>query len=345
MSKSIHTLITDYARKNKPFKVTDVVESFNHKYSRQYVSKIVQELVKAGVLVQSGVGINIRYTHKNRSDLFKQSFERRYKNSQITEEDILNQIREEHFFKDKLSENIIKILEYALSEIINNAIEHSKSKSINVQVVKEENTISFTVTDYGIGVFKNVMDKFDLKNEYEAINELLKGKTTTQPELHSGEGIFFTSKISDLFFIDSKGLKLLIDNKIDDLFIQESKENPKGSTVYFEIDNNSDKNLTDIFKEYQSNPQSYKFDKTKITIKLYTLSSTYISRSQARRLLNNLEKFNYIILDFKNVETVGQAFADEIFRVYKKKRPNIVIETINTNPNIEFMIKRVEQDL
>ena len=95
----------------------------------------------------------------------------------------------------------------------------------------------------------------------------------------------------------------------------------------------------------KSNPKSYKFDKTKITIKLYTLSSKYLSRSQARRLLNNLEKFNYIILDFKNVDTVGQAFADEIFRIYQNKRPDITIESINTNPNIDFMIKRVKINL
>lgn len=339
---TIENKIKQYAKGAELFRVQDLVEEFQNKYTRQYLSQKVQELVKSGDILTSGTGTRIRYAHKSKKDLFTKKFEKTYQNENLSEEKILEQIRQEALFRDNLEENVQSILEYALSEMINNAIEHSESKSIRVKLLRDEAKFSFFVIDYGIGVFRNVMKKLKLKSEYDAINEILKGKTTTQPKAHSGEGIFFTSKIADKFHINSKGFKLIVDNKIKDVFVNTPRKSFLGSEVYFEIETNSKKHLSDIFKEYQSNPDTYAFDKTKITVKLYTLGTIYMSRSQARRILSNLDKFNHIVLDFKDVPTIGQAFADEIFRVYKNNRPNVKIEAINTNDNIDFMIGRVE---
>ena len=66
----------------------------------------------------------------------------------------------------------------------------------------------------------------------------------------------------------------------------------------------------------------------------------HVSRSQAKRLLMGLEKFKRIILDFKGVKSVGQAFVDEVFRVFKNRHPNITIHYFNANDSVEAMIKR-----
>ena len=99
----------------------------------------------------------------------------------------------------------------------------------------------------------------------------------------------------------------------------------------FELDLETEKHLNDIFEEYQSEPGSFSFDKTKVYVKLFTAGTVYISRSQARRLMNNLEKFKVIVLDFEGIKTIGQAFADEVFRVFVTKYPDIEIKSINTN--------------
>lgn len=80
-----------------------------------------------------------------------------------------------------------------------------------------------------------------------------------------------------------------------------------------------------------------------IKIKLYVSKLNYVSRSQARDLMVGLEKFKSVILDFDKVPTVGQAFADEIFRVFKTKHPEISIKPINMNETVAFMVGRVEQ--
>ena len=40
---------------------------------------------------------------------------------------------------------------------------------------------------------------------------------------------------------------------------------------------------------------------------------------------------------------VGQAFADEIFRVFKNKHPEISIDPVNMQEAVRFMIGRVEK--
>ena len=97
-----------------------------------------------------------------------------------------------------------------------------------------------------------------------------------------------------------------------------------------------------MFEEYQSEPGAFSFDKTKVHVKLFAAGTIYISRSQARRLMINLDKFNVIILDFEGIKTVGQAFADEIFRLFVTRHPHIQIQPTNMNEPVEFMVKRVQ---
>lgn len=61
------------------------------------------------------------------------------------------------------------------------------------------------------------------------------------------------------------------------------------------------------------------------------LGGHLISRSIARRILSNIEKFKVIFLDFNRVKTIGQAFSDEIFRVFENKHKEITILLINMN--------------
>ena len=42
---------------------------------------------------------------------------------------------------------------------------------------------------------------------------------------------------------------------------------------------------------------------------------------------------------------IGQAFADEIFRVFRNKHKEITILPINMNEEVKFMIKRVDKNI
>lgn len=337
--------IFSLAKQQNSFKSSDVAHEIEEKISRQYITKILRELVSEGKLVKGGTTKQTVYALPENAPWISPKVSFTLENKDLEEDKILKQIEIGLPGLNNLSENIKSIFEYAFSEITNNAIEHSQSKSIFVSAKLNNKNISFEVLDEGIGVFSNVAKKRKLASELEAVQDILKGKTTTSPKLHSGEGIFFTSKAGDIFIIESHLLRLRVDNLLPDVFIEQLQRSVPGTTVKWEMSISSDKELSNIFSLYQSNPTSFKFDKTSVLVRLYTMETHYISRSQARRLLAGLEKFQEIILDFDKVETVGQGFSDEIFRVFKQFHPHIKIIYQNANQAIKFMIDHVSSQI
>ncbi|KMP11684.1 hypothetical protein UZ36_03430 [Candidatus Nitromaritima sp. SCGC AAA799-C22] len=47
-----------------------------------------------------------------------------------------------------------------------------------------------------------------------------------------------------------------------------------------------------------------------------------------------------MIMNFRDVETVGQAFVDEVFRIFPLRYPEIKIEYVKANEDVRFMIER-----
>ena len=321
---------------------TEIARHFN--FTRQHASQILRSMVNAGEVVKFGSTRAAFYVLPEFIDtLGPSAVRRRLKNKNIKEHEVFNNLVSAFPAFRTAPENVQSIVHYAFSEMLNNAIEHSRSKNIEVEMESEGGTIRFVVSDYGIGVFRNVMRERHLKSELEAMQDLLKGKTTTDPKAHTGEGIFFTSKAADRFVLESFGYRIIVDNVVPDVFFQEEKRINRGTRVVFTIARASDRHLNKIFEKYQSRPGSYAFDKTEIRIRLFTMGTVYVSRSQARRILVGLEKFKKIILDFDRVPNVGQAFADEIFRVFQSRYSKISIEPINMNETVRFMIERVEK--
>ena len=64
--------------------------------------------------------------------------------------------------------------------------------------------------------------------------------------------------------------------------------------------------------------------------------------SQAKRLLQRVEHFRHVVLDFAEVARVGQAFADEIFRVFANAHPEVELLAVNALPEVQQMIRRAE---
>jgi len=326
----------------KKLSTQDVVSHF--KISRQYANSILRELTKEGRVLKIGSTKSSIYVLPQYAKHIDVIIKKRLRNEYLEEHKVLNDIENQLLPLSQFSDNTRNIFEYAFSEMLNNAIEHSQSEFINIEAKRNKKFISFIVDDFGIGVFKNVMQKKNLNSELEAIQDLLKGKTTTQPQAHSGEGIFFTSKVADIFILESFDYRLRVDNTLPDVFIEELKSLKKGTRVKFFLKKGSKKHLSEVFEKYRASVFEVAFDKTEVRIKLFTMGTIYISRSQARRVVAGLDKFKSIILDFDKVPTIGQAFADEIFRVFAERHPDIKIESINTNKTVRFMIDRVEKD-
>jgi anti-sigma regulatory factor (Ser/Thr protein kinase) len=310
-------------------------------FSRVYINRFFQELRDEGKIALVGKANRAHYVLASqeaaaKANLSNISLLLRSKN--LVEDEVLNKLRDETGVFSDTATNIGTIVDYAFTEMLNNAIEHSQSPNVQITMRRDEEIIWFVVNDFGVGIFNNIMQKKHLASELEAIQDLLKGKQTTAPEAHSGEGIFFTSKVADKLIIHSSNRKLIFDNKLEDVFVRSAKKR-QGTRVYFALSLNAKRNLSDVFRQYTD--ESYEFSRTRVAVNLYKMDTEYISRSQARRILVGLDKFKTVILDFEGIETIGQAFADEVFRIWQRHHPKIKIIPQHANENIDFMIKRV----
>lgn len=245
-----------------------------------------------------------------------------------------------------LPSNISAICEYGFTEILNNAIEHSHARKIRVRVRLNANWVRLEVFDQGIGIFEKLRRDRGIEDEQFAVYELLKGKLTTAPEGHSGQGIFFTSRAFDRFCILSGNTRFSYSKADDHRTIELIRKEPRayGTAVVMEIRRDSGTRLSAVFDAY-AEADVDGFLKTDAVVHLAAYKGeNFVSRSQARRLLSRFEEFKEVTLDFGGVEFIGQGFADEVFRVFAAAHPAVRLRPVNANADVSKMIRWVTAD-
>lgn len=308
--------------------------------NRPYISKTLATLIQENKVRSERHGRNINYFVIDHIVALEENLNL----IGLKEDEIWSKVRKSTTFLSDLSENAENVLYFAFTEMLNNAIDHSRSGVGYTKIWLENDQLKFIVKDNGVGVFKNVMVSRKLTSEVDAARELIKGKLTTQPGWHSGEGIFWTSKVADLFSLNSYGYKLTVNNRLNDYTIEETSTNLIGTEVYFEINKNTSKSLQSLFRNFSFDHSKLTLDTTVIPVKLFDEGEIWISRSQAKKLLAGLEKYKKIIFDFAGIEVIGQAFADEIFRVFNIHHPHIELEPINMSSSVKLMVEHAIND-
>ncbi len=338
-TKEVVNLIKEYIIQN----VTNNSNTITQKtcdyfqITKPTVLKYIKELIADGIIEKKG---SKRYPN---FQLVTTGYKWNFPNKNI-EEDIIWR----EYYAPKLSElnkNVKDICQYGFTEMVNNVIDHSDADNLRVELILDHLTISMWVSDNGIGIFRKIKNALGLEQSKHAILELAKGKFTSDPENHSGEGIFFTSRAFDKFMIASHKLTYYGAGNQEGALLEE-RNDLEGTWVYLSLNKNSQTQLMDIFNEYADPDKDPSFHKTLIPVKLMEHEGeSLISRSQAKRLITRFEKFIEVILDFEGVTQIGQAFADQIFRVFQNKHPEVHLTVINANRDVENMIKRVQSNV
>lgn len=239
--------------------------------------------------------------------------------------------------------NVVNIWHYGFTEIFNNVIDHSESKGVFIGIRKTALSTEMLIFDRGIGIFNKIKSEMGLLDERHAVLELTKGKLTTDPHSHSGEGIFFTSRMFDNFSILSSGVFLSHRYDEDEDWMLEARRDRSGTLVSMKLRNDTNRIAKEIFDSFTTG-EKYGFTKTVVPVRLAQYGEEWlVSRSQAKRLLERVDRFKTVLLDFTDVTSIGQAFADEIFRVFPAEHPDIEIIEIKANKDVTNMISRVRQ--
>jgi len=244
----------------------------------------------------------------------------------------------------QLPENATRIWNYCVTEMLNNAIDHSEAHSISVDIRKSATSTEILIYDSGVGIFKKIMDALGLPDQEYALIELAKGGFTTDPSRHSVQGIFFSSRMVDSFYILSRGTFFSHDIKREhDRLTHEDSKSKSGTLVAMTLMNHTARTTKKVFDAF-STAEADGFTKTIVPVRLSLYGDEQlVSRSQAKRLLARVEQFKTVVLDFEGVSTIGHSYADEIFRVFANANPAIELATTNTNDEIRAAITQARR--
>jgi hypothetical protein len=241
-----------------------------------------------------------------------------------------------------LAERELGTVGYTFTEMVNNAIDHSRGDSLLVTASAASVGVVVEISDDGIGVFRRVRESRDLPDDVEAVFVLEKGRFTTQPERHSGEGIFFSSKAANRYVLESGRVAWITDNDARDTAIALKPEPRAGTRVSLTFVPGKVVVLADLFQQW-TDPATLAFDRTRTTVRLAGFGVQLLSRSEARRVTVGLAAFRHVTVDFSGVDLVGQGFCDEVFRVFATANPQIGLAPSGMNESVAFMVERARR--
>jgi anti-sigma regulatory factor (Ser/Thr protein kinase)/biotin operon repressor len=305
--------------------------------TRQAINKHLQRLVHEGSLSESG---------KTRNRSYKLAplvnWNETYAITPDLEEDVVWRNDVSRVLGDQ-PENVMDIWQYGFTEMFNNAKDHSGGSQIEVLIQRTATTTEMAIIDNGVGIFRKIQTAMNLLDERHAVFELAKGKLTTDPARHSGEGVFFTSRMFDSFDILSAGTYFSHEYGKDWDWVAERTAPEKARTsVWLKLNNHTSRTPAKVFDQFSSG-DNYGFNKTMVPVSLAQYGNDkLISRSQARRVVARIDLFKVVIFNFKDVPTIGQAFADEIFRVFAREHPGMELYISHANSEIKRMVARAQ---
>lgn len=332
-AQEIRSFIVDHIPSHTKDIVAVTAESFG--VTRMTVHRHLNRLLRDKKIVRTGTTRGAAYFLKTSLDktlIF-----------QIKPDVLAERVWTEYLDDDfkRLPDSVKDICNYAFIQIFNNALEHSGGQGVVVKTIWKEDSLELNIIDDGAGIFQSIQKALEVRDIRKGVLPLSKGNFTTAPESHGGRGIFLVSRLSDVFGIFSDGLFYCRDNLRDDWFLEKRKiPNSRGTRISMAVRFKTERTLKGVMDLYGvKEPDASGPDKTEILIQLSLMEDEpYVSRVQARRVLQGVEKFQRLVLDFSNIPTVGQGFVEEVFHTFRCEHPEIEIEIVHAGPDVRFMI-------
>ena len=303
--------------------------------SRQGVNRHLTALLKDGLLAASGATKGRQYNLAVLSeDELAVTLDRKTGEDVIWRQHVAPALAE-------LPRNVHDIWHYGCTEMINNAIDHSAGSTLVLRIRRTAVDTEVMIADDGIGIFRKIQQELHLSDPREGILELAKGKLTTDPRRHTGEGIFFSSRMFEEFTIVSGGLFFSYADGAPDHWLLRASVKGPGTAVYMRTANNTSRTMSSVFDAFAPPDDEFSFRNTVVPVRLAQIGDeNLVSRSQARRLVARFDQFKKVVLDFAGVSMIGQAFADEVFRVFASEHPQVELAVSNANAQVASMIRR-----
>ncbi len=313
--------------------VDKTMEAFS--LSRSTVYNYINRLQDTGELERVGGSMPYRIVYRTTRFTIDTSKER-------SEDRIYN--RDIAPLLEELPLGVQKIWRYAITAMINNAMEHARASAIVCVINRSRLSTIVGVLDNGMGIFRRIQqaereETGEVITAAEAAALLYSGGYTSAPDTHMGQGIFFTARLMDHFAIRSD-TELFTPNP-EDAEEEGGGERFRGTAVQMALANDTTRDLGEIMAHYIDPEEG--FIRTELPVARMFGGGYPVSRSEARRLGEILEGFRDVELDFAGVEEIGPDFAHELFAVIVRQHPELYLKAVNTNDAVAAAIRRAER--
>ena len=252
----------------------------------------------------------------------------------------------------ELPAEVARMAQHAFTELLNNAIDHSGGSTVTVSMRQTPLQLQLLVSDDGCGLFERIAQTFAVQDAQLAMLELSKGKLTSAPDHHSGHGLFFTSRLADVFDIHANATAFQCRAWDSRGWHVGRPASRSGTSIYLAITLETPRTLDAVLRAHSSSGQGYGFDRTRVSLSLITgglagpggntRSETLLaSRAEARRAVHRLDQFGHAEIDFSGIAQLGHGFADEMFRVFSRQHPAVELLPVGMSSQVAAMIDSV----
>lgn len=243
----------------------------------------------------------------------------------------------------ELPRHVARMVQHGFTELVNNAIDHSGGSSVTVSLRQTPSHVQLLVSDDGCGVFDKICTAFDIADAQHAMLELSKGRLTSQPEAHTGRGLFFSSQLADVFDIHANNTAFQR-RAWDSTGWQAGRPLPRqGSSIYMAIALDTTRTLDQVLQAWSTDGSGIEFDHTTVHLRLLAGPGQALdSRAQARRVAARLPTFKRVEISFEGVSDVGHGFTDELFRVFARARPEVELVPTHMTPRVAALVKSAQ---
>lgn len=302
--------------------------------TRSTAHKALKRLIQLNWLVNEGTVRRPNY----RPGLLRQVV-RRYDLNGLSEDTPWSQDFAPFFV---LPAEVRRMTQHAFCELLNNAIDHSEGSAVTVSLRQTPSQVQLLVSDDGRGLFDKISHVFAIADPQVAMLELSKGKLTGQPLRHTGRGLFFTSKLADVFDLHANDMAFQHREWSRAGWLPGRALRHQGTSVYFSVSLDTTRTLDAVLQSFSLNGASYGFERTVVPLRLVSNAQSGLeSRSQARRVADRLSQFQRAEVDFEGVPFVGHSFVDELFRVLGPQHGQTELVPVNMCPAVAAMVNSV----
>jgi hypothetical protein len=205
--------------------------------------------------------------------------------------------------------------------------------------------LQLLISDDGCGVFQRIEQSFQINDPALAMLELSKGKLTSAPDRHSGHGLFFTSRLADVFDLHANQAAFQ-SRAWETRRWRSGKPNAAstraGTSVYLAITLDTPRTLDAVLRAHSADAAGYAFERTSVPLHLIAGSGQALaSRADAKRVASRLATFRAAEIDFEGITDIGHGFADELFRVFQRENPALQLMPLHMAPQVAAMVAAV----